>query len=101
KAEERARRRAGDAVLARAGRGDDAGLPHSLGEERLTDRVVDLVRACVREVLALERRAAESDLLREARRVGERRRSSDPLAQDAIELVRERLVAARVLERLL
>ena len=43
----------GDAVLARAGLGDDARLAHALGEQRLADDVVDLVRAGVREVFAL------------------------------------------------
>ena len=34
--------------------GDDAPFAHALGEQRLAERVVDLVRAGVREVLALE-----------------------------------------------
>mmetsp|Transcript_7998 Transcript_7998/g.18712 ORF Transcript_7998/g.18712 Transcript_7998/m.18712 type:complete len:229 (-) Transcript_7998:911-1597(-) len=41
-------------MLSRAGLGDDAGLPNLLGEERLADGIVNLVRSCVREVLALE-----------------------------------------------
>jgi hypothetical protein len=41
-------------VLAGAGLGDDARLAHALGEQRLAERVVDLVRAGVVEVLALE-----------------------------------------------
>ena len=69
--EERARRGARDAVLARAGLGDDALLPHPRREERLADRAVDLVRARVREILALEEDAREADRFREARRVGE------------------------------
>ena len=52
---------AGDPVLAGAGVGDDALLAHPLGEQRLADDVVDLVRAGVVEVLALEDQAdAES-----------------------------------------
>jgi hypothetical protein len=53
--------RRGHAVLARAGLGDDARLAHALGEEDLAHRVVDLVRAGVIEVFALEinLRAAE------------------------------------------
>ena len=52
---------AGDAVLAGAGVGHDALLAHPLGEQRLADDVVDLVRAGVVEVLALEDQAdAES-----------------------------------------
>ena len=51
----------GDAVLAGAGFGDDARLAHAPGEQDLADGVVDLVRAGVEEVLALEidLRAAE------------------------------------------
>ncbi len=44
-AEQRARGRGGDAVLAGAGLGDDARLAHALGEQALPERVVDLVRA--------------------------------------------------------
>ena len=44
----------GHAVLAGAGLGDEAGLAHPLGEQRLAEHVVDLVRAGVVEVLALE-----------------------------------------------
>src|SRR6185437_5710803 len=43
-----------DAVLAGTGLRDDALRPGTLGEQRLTEGVVDLVRARVREVLALQ-----------------------------------------------
>ena len=51
----------GDAVLARAGLGDDAGLAHALSEEDLAERIIDLVRAGVQQVFAFEvdLRAAE------------------------------------------
>ena len=52
--EQRARRRRGDAVLARARFGHDASLPHAPGQQRLAERVVDLVRARMRQVFALE-----------------------------------------------
>ena len=52
--EARADRGGGDAVLSRAGLGDDAPLAHPEREQRLADRVVDLVRAGVVQVLALE-----------------------------------------------
>lgn len=45
---------AGHAVLAGAGLGDDAGLAHAAGQQGLADGVVDLVRAGVVEVFALE-----------------------------------------------
>jgi hypothetical protein len=41
-------------VLARPGLGDDARLLHARGEQRLAEHVVDLVRARVAEVFALE-----------------------------------------------
>ena len=57
-AEQRADGRRRHAVLAGAGLGDDAPLAHPLREQRLPERVVDLVRAGVREVFALEEHAA-------------------------------------------
>ena len=53
-AQQRAGRRRGHAVLARAGLGHDARLAHPRRQQRLAERVVDLVRAGVRQVLALE-----------------------------------------------
>ena len=52
--EQGAGRRGRDAVLAGAGLGDDPGLAEPPGEQRLAERVVDLVGAGVGEVLALE-----------------------------------------------
>ena len=72
--EQRADRRRRDAVLAGAGLGDDAPLAHALREERLPERVVDLVRAGVREVLALEEDARAAERLAEPPRLVERRR---------------------------
>ena len=53
-AEERRRGGRGHAVLAGAGLGDQPRLAHALGQQRLAEHVVDLVRAGVVEVLALE-----------------------------------------------
>jgi hypothetical protein len=53
-AEQRGGRGAGDAVLAGTGLGEQTPLAHPLGEQRLTEHVVDLVRAGVVQVLALE-----------------------------------------------
>ena len=53
-AEQRAGGGGRDAVLAGAGLGDDPGLAEPAGQERLAERVVDLVRAGVGEILALE-----------------------------------------------
>ena len=53
-AEERGDGRGGDAMLTRAGFGDDFLLAHPLGEQDLADAIVDLVRAGVVEILALQ-----------------------------------------------
>jgi hypothetical protein len=51
-------------VLARAGLGDDAALAHAPRQQRLAQAVVDLVRAGVQQVFALEpdARAAQGSL---------------------------------------
>src|SRR5262245_24517506 len=43
-----------DTLLAGAGLGDNPAFPHSLREQNLAERIVDLVRAGVKEVFALE-----------------------------------------------
>ena len=53
-AEQGGRRGGRDAVLAGAGLGDHPALAHAAGQQRLAEHVVDLVRAGVVEVLALE-----------------------------------------------
>ena len=53
-AEQRAHRGGGHAVLARAGLGDDALLAHAPRQQALAQRVVDLVRAGVQQVFALQ-----------------------------------------------
>ena len=56
-AQARGHRGAGDAMLAGAGFGNDPGLAHAAGQHGLADGVVDLVRAGVVEVFALEQDA--------------------------------------------
>ena len=60
--EQRAGRGGRDAVLAGAGLGDDPGLAEAPGQQRLAERVVDLVGAGVGEVLALEVQAEPRDV---------------------------------------
>src|SRR4028119_2466462 len=72
----------GDAVLAGAGLGDDPPLAHLAGEQGLADRVVDLVRAGVQEVLALEEDAGAAELMGQALGEEERRRAADAVAHD-------------------
>ena len=64
---------AGHAVLAGAGLGDDAGLAHALGQQGLAQHVVDLVRAGVVEVFALEEDPHSPGVLGEALGLGQQR----------------------------
>ena len=84
--EARADRRGRDPVLARTRLGHDASLAEARREKDLSERVVDLVRAGVVEVLALEDDAAARR--REALRLVERRRTSDVTLAEAVELAR-------------
>ena len=72
-----------DPVLARAGLGDDALLAHPVGQQDLSEGVVDLVCPRVREVLALEPHVRPAPLAGES--LGEhqgRRTSNEVLRQD-------------------
>ena len=75
-----------------AGLGDDALRAEPLGEQRLADRVVDLVRARVGEVLALEPHLG-APAPRQLARQRERRRPADPGAQLRLELGAEARLA--------
>ena len=50
----RTNRRCSDAMLARTGLGNDAGLAHALGEQNLAQAIIDLMRAGVVELIALK-----------------------------------------------
>ena len=100
-AEERAHRGGGDAVLAGPGLGDDASLAHAPGQQRLPERGVDLVRAGVRQILALEvepRGIRAGQPLGQPRRGRERRRPAGVRVQQAVELRAEGVVVSRRLE---
>ena len=60
-------------MLAGAGLGDDAGLAHALGQQCLAQNVVDLVRAGVVEVFALEEDPGAAGVGAEALGLGEQR----------------------------
>ena len=90
------------AVLAGAGLGDDAALAHPLREQGLAERVVDLVRAGMRQILALEEHAHAPEIGGEPRRIGQRRGPPDEVVQEPSEPRDELLVVTggeiRVLE---
>ena len=92
-AEARADRRGGDAVLPGARLGDDAPLAEPLREHRLAERVVELVRAGVEEVLALE---VDPLAGREALGERERRRPARVRRQQVVELGAEGVVGERL-----
>ena len=93
-AEARRHRGRGDAVLARAGLGDDALLAHAPREQNLAERVVDLVRAGVEQVLALEIDFRAAEFLGQAFGEVERRGPSGEVLQQRGEFRLERGVAA-------
>jgi len=62
--EQRADRGGGDAVLASSGLGDDAVLVHAAREQRLAQAVVDLMRAGVQQIFALEVNTRTVELFR-------------------------------------
>ena len=85
-AEARGDRRRRDAVLAGAGLGDHAPLAQALREQRLADAVVDLVRAGVVQVLALQPDLRAAELARPALGVIDGRRPADVMLELALEL---------------
>ena len=91
--EARAHGRGRDAVLAGARLGDDALLAEARREQDLAERVVDLVRARVVEVLALEDDSTAGR--REALGLVERRRASDVARSEAVELFAKRRIGSR------
>ena len=87
----------GDAMHAGAGLGDDARFAHAARKQRLADGVVDLVRAGVVEVLALEVDLRPAQQLRPALGVVHRARAPDVVLQVVAEFRLERGIAARLL----
>jgi hypothetical protein len=94
------RRRGGarHAVLAGARVGDDASLAHPLGEQRLADHVVDLVRARVVEVLTLEDQP-QAQLAAEVVALGEDRGAPRVLGVHTRQFGAERRVVPCLVER--
>ena len=74
------------AMLAGAGLGDDAGLAHAHGQEDLAHAVVDLVRAGVVQLLALEIDLGPAEVGRQPLGEIERARPADIVGQEAAQL---------------
>ena len=106
-AEHRRDRGGRNAVLPGAGLGDDAGLAHALGDEGLAEGVIDLVRAGVQQVLALQVDFRAAEFLGEAFGEVERRGPADEFAQVVAEfalelrvLLRSEVFGLQLLERI-
>jgi len=93
--QQRARERGCGAVLARARFRDNAGLAHLLGQQRLADHLVSLVRATVDKVLPFEEDAGVA-LQRQVATLGERGRAAEVVAQQRAVFGHERFVVERV-----
>ena len=94
-AEQRADGGGGHAVLSGAGLGDDAAFAHAAGEQRLAQAVVDLVRAGVEQVFALEPDARAAEGLAEVFGEVERRGAAGVVVQEIGEFGLEGRVFAR------
>ena len=79
----------GDPVLPRARLGDDAGLAHPPRKKNLADAVVDLVRAGVVELVALEVDFRPAEMFGQPLGEIHRRRPSDIVLQQPVELFPE------------
>ena len=76
----------GHAMLPRSGLGDDARLAHADGQQRLPQRVVDLVRAGVVEIFAFEPDLRTTAMLAEPTRVIQRRGPAHVISQQRLQL---------------
>ena len=82
-AEQGGRGGGGHAVLAGPGLGDQPALAHALGQQRLADHVVQLVRPGVGQVLALEEQP-DAEALRQAAALGDRGRTAPVVLQEVV-----------------
>src|SRR5712692_1793606 len=96
--EAQARRHRGGSytVLTGAGFRDDAWLAHAHGEQALAQAVIDLVRAGVKQVFALQKDAWAAEVSRQARRKLQRRGTPGEIPQQVFQLVAEGSVRARL-----
>ena len=85
-----------DAMLARARLGDDPRLAHAAGEQDLAEHVVDLVRAGVVQLVALEIDLRPAEALGEPLGEIERARPPDIVLQEVVQLGVEGRVGLRL-----
>ena len=78
-----------DAVLTRAGLGDDVLFAHTAREQDLAERVIDFVRAGVKQVLALQKNLRAPEVLSEPLGEIQRGRAAGEIAQQIVELALE------------
>jgi len=83
----------GDPVLPGAGFGNDPVLAHAVCQKGLAERIVDLVRPGVGQILALEVNLRPAQALGQPPGVFQGRRPADVVAQKLVQLTPERLVA--------
>ncbi len=79
-------RRRRHAMLARARLGDDPGLAHAAGEDDLAQHIVDLVRAGMVQLVALEIDLRPAEMLGQPRREIERRGTTDVVLPQVVHL---------------
>ena len=83
-------------MLSRPGLRDDALFAHPLGQQGLAERVVDLVRSGMRQVLALQVNLRAAEILAEARRMIEGRGPANVLMEQVAKTILKSLVALSV-----
>ncbi|SHV24679.1 Uncharacterised protein [Mycobacteroides abscessus subsp. abscessus] len=76
-------------MLPGTGLGDHAGLAHLLGQQNLTENIVDLVRTSVVQVFSFEKDACAAGVRAKSFRFVQRRWASHVVGLQAIEFVEE------------
>ena len=80
----------GNAVLTRASFGNDSPFAHPLGEQNLTKRVVNFMRAGMKQILPFEINFGAAEFLRQAFGEIERRGATGKIAQQSGEFILKR-----------
>ena len=99
-AEEGTDRRGRYAMLTRPGFGDDALLPHALGEQTLPQCIVDLVGAGVTQIFPLDRHLIAGGFAQPSG-LGQRGFATDIVAQKCLELIPKLRIPPGISERLI